>query len=178
MQLANTVTVPLLRIAFGSVFFVAALAKAYAWGDFYHQLLPYRLPFSPELLYLGACALTALETWIGMAVLLRVETGLAIRTAQVLLAFMIPLTIWGSLLDIPSCGCYGSLLVRKPWVATIEDCVLLLLSFLLLQNACAKVESLSEHGDWTDRLKLALPIINALAIFIYGLASWQSVLNN
>jgi uncharacterized membrane protein YphA (DoxX/SURF4 family) len=121
-----------LRVGLGLIFAVAGISKLFPLEAFLQQVMAYRLPLAKEFVYAASVPLIALEIWAGLSLICNVHTRFSLLIMQLLLGCMIPLTIWGSINEAPSCGCYGTLVKREPWMATIEDILLLILSFSLL----------------------------------------------
>ena len=75
---------------------------------------------------------------------------------------MIPITIWGTFHQAPSCGCYGNLVKREPIYATIEDALLLAITFLLIPPVK------KEKQEKTFNKRQIFIFIIAISASIYG----------
>ncbi|MDX1917617.1 MAG: hypothetical protein SFT81_00535 [Candidatus Caenarcaniphilales bacterium] len=159
-----------IRWGIGTVFLVAGISKLFPFEAFVKQVLVYRLPFPDYLLYYGSIIVITLEVWVGLSIFFGINLRLALRIARILLISMIPITIWGTFQQAPSCGCYGQLLKRKPWVATVEDCVILAVSFLL-----APEEEKTKDGFWVRGIEISFILI-ALASGVYALTQLNQIL--
>lgn len=124
------VTLNIIIFLLGLLFFVAGISKLFPLDKFLLAIQKYNLPFlSFEFIEVCSVPLIALEVWLGMSLILRINIKNALLLIQGLLIIMVPITIWGIFQDTPSCGCYGELIKRPPWMATIEDIILILVSF-------------------------------------------------
>lgn len=167
---SKPILVKIIRSILGAIFVIAGFSKLFPLKSFLQQLLAYRLPFPEKFLFSIALALIVIEIIIGLAVLLNFNLRLGLLGMQILLGLMIPFTIWGSINKAPTCGCYGNLVQRPPWTATVEDMLMLAISLLLMPNIQDKVESKSINA-----YKAVFIIIAALAAFIVGMLQLRQV---
>ena len=176
----------LLRYIVGSVFFIAGISKLFPLKDFFKQLITYQLPVPDIYLYFFSVILISLEVCVGLAIILNLNLRRSLFIAQILLAFMIPITIWGSMHKAPTCGCYGNLIRRDPWIATIEDILLLTVSLLLVPSINEE-ESLNETQSNSSSKKSFLQsilstkmiavILATLSAATYGFIQLNQVLS-
>lgn len=130
MSKKKQILINIIIFTLGLLFFVAGISKLFPLDKFLLAIQKYNLPFlSFEFLEVCSVPLIALEVWLGMSLILRINIKNSLLLIQGLLIIMIPITIWGIFQDTPSCGCYGELVKRPPWMATIEDIILLTISF-------------------------------------------------
>jgi|GEM_PF-6770926 len=122
----------ILRIALGGTFLAASCLKLAPLEVFLQQVNHYQIPLPESLLGIAGVLFIALETWIGLSLIFRSNFRLSLALFQLSLLFFIPLTIWGQMQGAASCGCYGAAVQIAPWVATVEDFIMLLLSLLLV----------------------------------------------
>jgi uncharacterized membrane protein YphA (DoxX/SURF4 family) len=157
----------IIRCGLGCVFIVAGFSKLFPLKDFLTQLLAYKLPLNDHFLYFCAVLLIAFEICVGVALLLNSHLNISLLGAQLLLLSMIPVTIWGNMQHAPTCGCYGNLIHRQPWHATIEDCVMFVITFLLrpIQRDSCDINRTVEN--W----KLISIALITFASLVYGF--WQ-----
>ncbi len=170
-SLPKHLLVRITRFILGSVFVVAGFSKLFPLKSFLQQLIAYRLPLPAKFLFFMALALIVIEIIIGLAVLLNFNLHLGLLGMQILLGLMIPLTIWATIHKAPTCGCYGNLVQRPPWTATIEDLLMLAVSFLLIPNIQNKTESKAIKFS-----KAAFIIIISLAAFVFGISQLRQIL--
>lgn len=113
----------------GILFLTAGVSKLFPLAGFLDNLRAYNLPVPFQILQYCSIPLICLEIWIGSCLILRANLKVVLIILQALLLFMIPILIWGTLNEAPSCGCYGQTIEREPWIAIIEDLGILLLTF-------------------------------------------------
>lgn len=160
---------PVLRVLLGSALLVAGLSKIFPLGGdcyfmpiehFYSQLKNYHLPVPFIIQQIAAIPLICLEIWIGLSLIVNSNVRIALLSLQVLMIIMIPVTIWGTLAGANDCGCYGNLTKRPPWVATIEDAIMLLMCFYVYPEYKTPKKT---------KYSLALEILVAIVTFLCGL---------
>ncbi|MDX1919335.1 MAG: DoxX family membrane protein [Candidatus Caenarcaniphilales bacterium] len=160
----------LIRYFLGSIFVVAGFSKLFPLNSFLKQIIAYKLPVPDSLVYIFAVVLIAFEIWIGLSIFLNSNLHSNLVKAQILLAIMIPATIWASFNRAPTCGCYGNLIQREPWQATVEDCLLLAVSFLLVPSS--KEKSKKQTFPVFKRIFISVLSVGAL---VYGFIQLQQI---
>jgi uncharacterized membrane protein len=112
----------------GAVLVLSGGLKALDLNLFVHQIQSYGLPIQPQLTALIAWAITALEFFLGAALLLNHRPRLALNLTLLLLVAFTLLTLYAAALgSVEDCGCFGALFKRTPIQAAAEDGVLLIL---------------------------------------------------
>ncbi len=152
----------IIRFLLGTSFAVAGFSKLFPLKNFISQILAYQLPVSPSFLTYIACLLIGFEIWIGLSILLNSNLFISLIGCRILLISMIPITIWGTFHQAPSCGCYGNLVKREPIYATIEDALLLAITFLLIPPVK------KEKQEKTFNKRQIFIFIIAISASIYG----------
>lgn len=160
----------LIRYFLGSIFVVAGFSKLFPLNSFLKQIIAYKLPVPDSLIYIFAVILISFEIWIGLSILLNSNLHSNLIKAQIMLLVMIPATIWASFHRAPTCGCYGSLIQREPWQATVEDCLLLVVSFLLKPSP--KEKSKKQKFSFLKRVFISTVSLSSL---VYGLIQLQQI---
>ncbi len=152
----------------GTVFLIAALAKAWAPGAFAQQIEQEGLNF-----YLSASVVVivalALETFLGMALVLGIRRFWLLGPAAALVTFFLFLTgrnYWlvqqGLRDENTSCGCFGSLLDRTSGEALWQDFLILVpLLWLALWTVTSGFRPL-------PKIRLALALITALTVSVFA----------
>jgi uncharacterized membrane protein len=95
----------LVRCFLGSTFVVAGFSKLFPLNSFLKQALAYQLPLPVGVVYILSIALITMEIWVGLSILLNSNLQSNLIKAQILLAAMIPTTIWATFHQAPTCGC-------------------------------------------------------------------------
>jgi len=162
-HLSHPWLVRLIRYFFGFYFLVSGILKLFPLGGFLRQVLAYKFPFDDHLIYICAIVLISYEIWVGISLVLKSNLKFSLRGAQILLACMIPVTIWGTLHKAPTCGCFGNYIHREPSQALIEDCLLLVVSFILFPAIIAQSKETS-----IPRVRFLGVCIVTIAAFVYG----------
>ncbi len=132
----------ILRILLGISLIMAACGKILPVGAYYKcgyiplelflsQIIKYHFPLPKILIEISTIPLITFELLIGLLLVFNTRVKFALILLQILMFFMIPITLWGTFMGVSDCGCYGNLVKRPPWVATIEDFLILVLCFLL-----------------------------------------------
>jgi len=170
IYLARPWLVRLIRYFFGFYFLVSGLLKIHPLRSFLSQVLAYKFPLPDHLIYILSVLLISFEVWVGASIVLKSNLKFSLRGAQMLLACMIPVTIWGTLHKAPTCGCFGNYYHREPSRALIEDGILLVVSFILFPAIIAQSERVSFH-------KSRLVSVYAITVctFIYGLFQLSNI---
>lgn len=164
----------LIRYFLGSAFVVAGISKLFPLKAFYSQVLDYHLPLPEKLIYFGGLVLILLEIAVGLSILLNFHLKLGLLGLQVMLIGMIPITLWGTFHKAPACGCYGNLIRREPWKATIDDMLMLMVSLLLIPAAGKK-----KTPDKLMELSKSLTIsVAVLCAFIWGAIQLNELLSS
>ncbi|MDJ0625678.1 MAG: DoxX family membrane protein [Candidatus Caenarcaniphilales bacterium] len=161
----------LIRYFLGSVFIVSGFSKLLPLKDFVQQALAYKIPIPEDALYYLSVFLIAIEVWVGLSILLNCNLRVSLLGAQILLIGMIPITIWGSLNQAPTCGCYGNLIKREPWQATVEDCLLLAVSFMLLPCSKSKCKTSA-----FATIKSIVTLLITIGALVYGIIQIQNII--
>jgi uncharacterized membrane protein len=159
-----------IRCFLGSTFLVAGVSKLFPLNSFLKQVIAYRLPLPEGVIYVLSVCLITLEIWIGLSILLNSNLQANLIKAQVLLLSMIPATVWASFHKAPSCGCYGNLIQREPWQATIEDCLLLAVTFILLPSPKEKSQQ-----PVVPIIKKSVIACLSCAALVYGFVQLQAI---
>ena len=160
--------VNIIRTILGTVFVVTGFSKLFPLSDFLRQLVAYHLPFTSEFLSGATILLIIIEIIIGLFILLDFQLYWGLLGMQVLLLIMIPVTIWGSINKAPSCGCYGNLVQREPWQATIEALLIFAIG-VLLQRLTRKESNLVKSQETYKAIAIT---VNVLAALLMG---WQQL---
>ena len=120
IAIATAVVGWLLRIAVGATFIFSGFSKAvdpygtfYKIGD-YVAAWGWHLP--DNIVLTGAFGLFSLEFALGLMLLLGCFRRAAAIASLVVMAFMLPLSLWLALADpVADCGCFGDALVISNW---------------------------------------------------------------
>jgi uncharacterized membrane protein len=162
----------LIRYFLGSAFVVAGSSKLFPLKVFYQQVFDYHFPLPEKFIYFGGLVLILLEIAIGLSILLNYHLKLGLLGMQILLVSMIPVTLWGTFHKAPACGCYGNLVRREPWKATVDDCLMLAVSFLLIP-AVGKKKSPDKLRELTKSLILSVGVLSG---FVWGAIQLNRIL--
>ena len=160
----------LIQYSLGIIFLGGAFAKLISLESFFSQIKAYQLPVSKSFLEQSSLFLITLEALIGSSILASYRLKLFVSVAQVLLLIFIPVTSWGSLNQAPTCGCYGEVIKREPWKATIEDFLLLGLSFYLKSHS----KALERKSKLKKIYKQLFVLFTSLGTFILSLFFYYS----
>ena len=152
-----------LQIFLAVTFLFSAYTKAVAPGFF--EVLLEQQGLVPSRLY-GAWAtrfIIALETWLGLCLLLSLYVRFILRFSLVLLLiFSIHLLYLVAIGDTGNCGCYGEMISMSPVASLGKNVVLLAVNGFLLRYAY--------RGNKKPRITwLFLPMLFAATMFV-----WQS----
>ena len=142
-------------------FLFSAYTKAVAPGFF--EILLEQQGLVPSRLY-GAWAtrfIIALETWLGLCLLLSFYTRLILRLSFALLcAFSIHLVYLIAIGETGNCGCFGEMISMSPLASLIKNLVLLAVNGLLL---CYKYKE--NKKPWITWLMLPLMFVVATLVW-------------
>jgi len=167
----ENVLIPSLRILLGGLILLAGAAKIIPleWNcdvhpleKFFQQMSAYHIPIKWQYQQIMAVPLIAFEIWLGLSLILHSNLRYALIGMQILMFVMIPVTLWGTFSGAPECGCYGSLIKREPWVATIEDFFVLLICFVLYPKYKAEK---NKHTVWVE---IGIGLFTGLVLFYGG----------
>jgi uncharacterized membrane protein YphA (DoxX/SURF4 family) len=148
------------RVALGAVFIAAGVLKALDVAEFARQTASYGL-IGPGLAALAAPLLIALETTLGVALLLGWRPRMVAVLVAMLLVFFIGLEGWGLTQGrTESCGCFGAAVQRTPLQVIFEDLGFLALAALAWAGL----------GGWRARGRWAGATVAAAAVLSLGAA--------
>lgn len=164
------VIVLLMRLVVGGTFVFSGLAKAIdPWGTYY-KVTEYLLTLgwntlAGQALFI-AFALPAIELLLGVAILVGAYRRSAPIGVLVMMAFMLPLTLWLAVTNaVPDCGCFGDALVLTNW-ATFGKNLLLTMGALFLLLLGRKVPGV--FGPAVQWMVMAATFVATLAIALPG----------
>ena len=165
-----TVMVWLMRVVVGGTFVFSGMVKAIdPWGTYY-KIQEYLLTWGCDSLLsfalVGAFALAALETLVGVALLLGAYRRGAPIVAAVMLLVLTPITLWLAVTNaVPDCGCFGDALILSNW-ATFGKNLLLLMGVAFLFLFGRQVRGL--YGPAVQWAVMALTFVLTMAIATVG----------
>jgi len=119
----------LMRLVVGAVFIYSGYAKAIdPWGTIYklrEYLMVMHLPRLLPLATVAAFMLFSFEMLVGVSLVTGSYRRAAPRMAMVLMAFMLPLTLWIAIYNpVADCGCFGDAIVLDNWATFWKNVVL------------------------------------------------------
>ncbi len=150
----------LMRLLTGATFIFSGFVKAIdPWGTLYKfedYMGALHLPVYTNLLLVAAFLLCAYEFCIGIFLISGSFRRSAPIGGAVLMAVMLPLTLWIAISDpVADCGCFGDAVVLSNW-ATFWKNVVLTLAFVWLIRYNAKVRwIIRPHLQWMGLLASA-----------------------
>ena len=149
------------RLALGVIFVAAGVLKSLDVAEFARQTAEYGV-VGPGTAAILAPLLIALETTLGVALLIGWRPRLAAALTGGLLVVFIALEAWGiSQGRTEACGCFGAYVKRTPQQVIYED--LAFLALALIAVFCL--------GTWqASRRRLAAGLTAAFAVFMLGFA--------
>lgn len=162
------------RVVVGGVFTFSGFVKAVdPWGTFY-KISDYAsaigLSTLPRNLVLGGdfCLFT-LEFLIGVFLLLGCFRRMAVYGACIVMAFMLPLSVWIAFSDpVSDCGCFGDALIISNW-GTLGKNILLMAGCLFLMRRNRKVHWLITPAlQWIEFIGAGL-FIMAISLVGYNI---------
>lgn len=128
----------MLRLAVGLVFVYSGYVKAIdPWGTLY-KLREYvaimHAPSLYSLLTVGTFLLFTIEFLIGIALLTGSYRRCAPRLAMLMMAFMLPLTLWIAIYNpVADCGCFGEALLLSNWATFWKNVALVIMIAWLMK---------------------------------------------
>jgi drug/metabolite transporter superfamily protein YnfA len=147
----------------GTVFFTTGIYKALSSKQFIFHTAKYGL-LPSQLVALVAIAFIALESSLGLALLLHEFPQWLVPASIILLVCLSALTIWSTSSGrTEDCGCYGGLLVVTP-----KQSILLNLGYIMLLGT-AWLYPVANHNTETWQWILALIVLISTSIL-----SWQT----
>ena len=131
-------------IVLGAVLILSGGVKALDLNLFVRQIQSYGLITQPLVTALLAWAITALECFLGTALLINYRPRPVLNLTLLLLAGFTLLTLYAGIRgSVEDCGCFGALVKRTPFQAAAEDGVLLLLAVVARRGATYFAHTLS-----------------------------------
>lgn len=130
----------ILRIVVGATFVFSGFVKSIdPWGTIYKMgdyLAAMHLDIWPTLVVSGVFILCAYEFLTGVFLLLGSFRKSSPIMAAVMMAFMLPLTLWIAIADpVADCGCFGDALIISNWATFFKNVALsLAIVWLLIYN--------------------------------------------
>lgn len=168
-------------VVLGVVLLVAVWAKAVDPASFAEQIRLEKLDFLLSAQSIALIAL-ALETGLGLALLLGVRRLWVLIPASFLVAFFLFLTgrsWWMSAHGLrdaaASCGCFGNLVQRTPAEAFWQDLVLLVPPLLL---AFAGRGSRGQRGPLFPPVRTAVVVLSTVAVTLFAWKAPELPLDN
>jgi uncharacterized membrane protein YphA (DoxX/SURF4 family) len=133
----------------GAVLLLSGGLKALDLNLFVRQMQSYGLLIHPQLTALIAWAITALECFLGAALLLDYRPRLVLNLTLFLLVAFTLLTLYAAAQgSVEDCGCFGALFKRTPLEAAVEDGVFLILCVVARRGMRAS----ASKGAWLRAL--------------------------
>lgn len=129
MKGAYTAITWILRILTGAVFIFSGFVKAIdPWGTLYKfedYMAAMHLPVFRNILLVAVFALCAYEFTVGIFLLLGCFRRSAPILAAIMMAVMLPLTLWIAIADpVADCGCFGDALIISNWATFWKNVVI------------------------------------------------------
>lgn len=119
----------LCRVVVGGAFIVSGWAKSIdPWGFIYKiedYLAVWQISEPRELILCGAVALAGAEFLIGVCLLLGMMRRAALWAATLLMAFMLPLTVYIAIANpVADCGCFGDFIILSNTATLVKNIIL------------------------------------------------------
>lgn len=163
----------LMRLGVGATFTFSGFVKAIdPWGTLYKfedYMAAMNLPDYTNLLLVGVFALCAFEFAVGVFLLAGCFRRSAPIGALLLMAVMLPLTLWIAVADpVDDCGCFGDAFKLSNWTTFWKNVVLTAaIAFLLRFNASCRC-LIRPYLQWMAFIfTTAFIVIIGLAGYIY-----------
>lgn len=162
----------LMRLIVGAVFIFSGFSKAIdPWGTFYkfsEYAEALRLFPGPNLILIGVFFLFTVEFLTGVFILLGCFRRSAVWLAALIMAFMLPLTLWIAISDpVSDCGCFGDALILSNWATFWKNVGLSIpIIWLLLFNR-------QSHWVITPALQWLSFIASGAYIIVLGFYSYE-----
>lgn len=126
----------LCRLVLGGVFLFSGLVKcvdpygfAYKLTDYFHA---FDIAFFDSLAMFISFVWSALEFWLGIAILIGIKNKFAVAFQWIFLLFMTPFTLYLAMANpISDCGCFGDAVVLTNWQTFYKNVLLLSFSSIL-----------------------------------------------
>ncbi|MCM1077235.1 MAG: DoxX family protein [Bacteroides sp.] len=131
----------LVRVIIGSTFILSGFVKSIdPWGSFYkiaEYIDVWGLDVPSSLEILAAFALGGVEFVLGCLVLLGCYRRVAVWLLTLMMAFMLPLTLYIAMADpVADCGCFGDFIILSNTATFVKNIfITLLLVYLLMFNS-------------------------------------------
>lgn len=153
------------RLAVGLVFIYSGYVKAIdPWGTLY-KLREYVSVMHVSSLYslltVGTFMLFTVEFLIGVALVTGSYRRCAPRFAMLMMAFMLPLTLWIAIYNpVADCGCFGEALLLSNWATFWKNVVLVvMIAWLMKYNATIRCIIIPTVQVWSLSLSAAFVIL-------------------
>mgnify|MGYP000000524936 CR=1 FL=1 len=172
IAIATAVVGWLLRIAVGATFIFSGFSKAvdpygtfYKIGD-YVAAWGWHLP--DNIVLTGAFGLFSLEFALGLMLLLGCFRRAAAIASLVVMAFMLPLSLWLALADpVADCGCFGDALVISNWSTFWKNVILTLGCIWLVRDNTRLHWLVTPALQWVSlTLSIAYPVCLGLTGYL------------
>lgn len=157
------------EILLGLIYLLAAVLKAQDINLFIGQILAYQIFVTPESLKIVAFTTLALETFVGLSLLLGSpwRKGVLVMSAGMLLFFSLVIAYAWQVHGLKDCGCFGSVSFTPPQ-AIGKNVVMLVLTGLAW---FALIHRLPAVASPRRGLRIALPVL--MALVLCGIAAPQ-----
>ena len=158
-----------MRILVGGTFLFSGFAKGVdPWGTFYKfedYLQAFGIAVPDNLVTVGAFLLCILEFLTGFFILFGCYRNAAPRISAVIMAVMLPLTLWIAISDpVADCGCFGDAFLISNWATFWKNVVLAAAVIWLLRHNSHATALISPAFQWLAFLSSTL--------FIFIVAWW------
>ncbi len=155
MQLAIKVWVNVCRFVLGGVFVFSGFVKVIDPFGFFYKLQDYVTAFGMSawlptfLLFMAGVALSVIEFYVGVCLVLGIHKRVSSTMALVLIGFMTPLTFYIALTNpVSDCGCFGDAWVLTNWETFGKNIVLLAAALSVFKWRVDIIRFISRKIEW------------------------------